>query len=148
MNYYAVVFLYYYLPHIYYEVNPSLRGKRPAKPRKLCQRRGGRHSSHCAIVNLLRIAYLLRRSIFSAAGSLGRWAKSRNSYRGIAGESFRRVEALEFSAGSKAGFSQGGKSQSLGSCTHWLQQISEFISDSTRSSRTKKHNELLQPGRS
>ena len=40
-------------------------------PREFCEHRGVAIENHCAIVNLLPIVDLLRRSIFSAAGSFG-----------------------------------------------------------------------------
>ena len=72
MNYYAVVFLL--RPHIYYAVNPSLTGEMSAIPRR--NGVGTRCAAivnliHYAIENLLRRANLLRRSIFSTAGSFG-----------------------------------------------------------------------------
>ena len=49
----------------------------PAKPRKIVLAQGGvAIANHCVIVNLLCIVNLLRRSIFSMAGSFGSAAKS------------------------------------------------------------------------
>ena len=55
---------------MYYAVNPSLERKMPAKLRKNCVSAGGAAIvNHCAVVNLLRIVHLLRRSTFSTAAS-------------------------------------------------------------------------------
>ena len=45
-------------------------------PGRWCQAGGVAIANHCAIVNLLRVANLLRRSIFTTAGSFGKWSKS------------------------------------------------------------------------
>ena len=60
-------------PFLYYAANPPpLREEMPAKTRKICVSAGVvAIVNHCAIVNLLRIVKLLRRSIFSTAGSFG-----------------------------------------------------------------------------
>ena len=52
-------------PHIYYAVNPSSRGKMSIIPRKLCQRRGGRHSKSPCDSNFPRVEHILRHSINS-----------------------------------------------------------------------------------
>ena len=65
VNYYVVVFL---LRPPYVLRREPLFGEENAC---MCQRRRGAIANHCAIVNLLRIVHLLRRSIFSTAGSFG-----------------------------------------------------------------------------
>ena len=62
-------------------MNPSVRGEIP-KPKendvcktqgKRCRHNGVVIANHCAIVSVLRVVNLLRRSIFSTAGSFGNY---------------------------------------------------------------------------
>ena len=51
---------------------PLFEGKCLQNPGQLCRHTGGiAIANHCAIVNLLRVVNVLRRSIFSTAGSFG-----------------------------------------------------------------------------
>ena len=53
-------------------MNPCLRGEIPVKPKEDDVRKNwGAIVNHCAIANLLCVVNLLRRSIFSTAGSFG-----------------------------------------------------------------------------
>ena len=59
VNYYAVVF-FYYAPHIYYAMDPSLREKCLSFPGKWCPHRGRHDSESLCVVNSLRVVNVLR----------------------------------------------------------------------------------------
>ena len=50
-------------------------------PREKYVRARGPIVNHCAVANLLRVVNLLRRSVFSTAGSFGRQTVSRRNFR-------------------------------------------------------------------